>query len=430
MRVAVIGAGAAGLVTARELRREGLTPVVLEQTGRPGGTWVYDARSEGVHGSLYASLRTNLPRDLMAFDDLPFEDLGDPRRFPGHAEVLRYLDHFERTFDLAPCIRPDHTVTEVSPRDHDDAPWRAGAARPPHACPNAWRVRWTSPSGPGEDRFDAVAVCNGHYHAPRIPALPGLPAFAGAVTHSHAYREPTPFAGLTVALLGAKSSGIDLSLELATVARRVILCGRGLARADGLGPGGRLCHRPAITSLGPHALHLVDDTTETGIDALILCTGYRYVVPFLDPAAALLEPDDRRPFPLWLDLVSAHASTLALVGLPFQVVPFPLMHRQARLWARALAGRVALPGAAERLALANLRDARFAAAGVPLRHRLRYGAAQWPYTAYLARLAGDPPPPAWREPLNRIVAEARRGDPGGYRDRAFPTASDLEPKPQ
>ena len=37
----VIGAGAAGLVAARELAREGHQPTVWEQGRRPGGVWVY-----------------------------------------------------------------------------------------------------------------------------------------------------------------------------------------------------------------------------------------------------------------------------------------------------------------------------------------------------------------------------------------------------
>ncbi|WZZ13016.1 hypothetical protein YC2023_106105 [Brassica napus] len=39
--VAVIGAGAAGLVAARELRREGHSVVVFERQNQVGGTWIY-----------------------------------------------------------------------------------------------------------------------------------------------------------------------------------------------------------------------------------------------------------------------------------------------------------------------------------------------------------------------------------------------------
>ena len=71
LHVAVIGAGAAGLVAARELTREGHTPVVFERAASIGGNWVYDDAlapdqplgAAGVHSSLYASLRTNLPRE-------------------------------------------------------------------------------------------------------------------------------------------------------------------------------------------------------------------------------------------------------------------------------------------------------------------------------------------------------------------------------
>lgn len=45
----VIGAGAAGLVAARELLREGHAPTVYEQGGRPGGVWVYTDEAEEGH---------------------------------------------------------------------------------------------------------------------------------------------------------------------------------------------------------------------------------------------------------------------------------------------------------------------------------------------------------------------------------------------
>ncbi|MEM7155094.1 MAG: FAD-dependent oxidoreductase [Myxococcota bacterium] len=404
MEVAVIGAGAAGLVTARELMRAGLSVTVFERAAHPTGTWVYG------DSPLYASLRTNLPRDLMAFDDFAFEDAGDPRRFPGHEEVRRYLERFAQAHAIGPRMRTETTVTAVAPHTIQGL---------------RWRVAWRDAQGPAEADFDAVAVCNGHYLEPEIPRLPGTETFGGRIVHSRQYREPSAFADRHVVLWGAKSSGIDLSRELSTVARRVVLCSRDSPRVDGLGPRGNLNLRPNITALEPGGMRLSDGSREAGIDTLILCTGYRYAFPFLDPSAGVLEPGPARVFPLHLDLLSTRSLRLAFVGLPYQVVPFPLMHRQARLWATALTGTAALPEAPVRHSMALERDARFAAAGVPPRHRLRYGPRQFRYNALLAELAGDPPPPAWRAQLNRIVAEHRRRDPEGYRDFVFPTASEL-----
>ncbi|KAL0312830.1 UNVERIFIED_CONTAM: Flavin-containing monooxygenase FMO GS-OX4 [Sesamum radiatum] len=81
--VAVVGAGAAGLSAALELRREGHKVVVYERENQIGGTWAYTPETETdpigldptrniVHSSLYESLRTNLPREVMGFRVYPF----------------------------------------------------------------------------------------------------------------------------------------------------------------------------------------------------------------------------------------------------------------------------------------------------------------------------------------------------------------------
>ena len=65
MKVAVIGAGAAGLVALRHLsaRPEVFEAVAFEQTANIGGTWVYteqvgkDDSGLPVHSSMYANLR-------------------------------------------------------------------------------------------------------------------------------------------------------------------------------------------------------------------------------------------------------------------------------------------------------------------------------------------------------------------------------------
>lgn len=50
-RVAVIGAGAAGLAAARQLRLEGLEPVLFEQAEEEGGVWVYSDRTDDGGGA-------------------------------------------------------------------------------------------------------------------------------------------------------------------------------------------------------------------------------------------------------------------------------------------------------------------------------------------------------------------------------------------
>ncbi len=131
MRVAVIGAGAAGLVTAHELRRENHRVTVFEQSTQVGGLWNYTDSVEDdplgqrttrrIHTSLYESMRVNLPRDLMAFDGYTFDDAGgggdDWPRYPHHARVLEYLRRFAADTGVGELVRWGHRVRCVAPVD-------------------------------------------------------------------------------------------------------------------------------------------------------------------------------------------------------------------------------------------------------------------------------------------------------------------------
>jgi hypothetical protein len=200
------------------------------------------------------------------------------------------------------------------------------------------------------ERFDAVAVCNGHYAEPRVPDLPGMGAFPGALLHSHNYREPERFRDTTVAVLGASASGVDLARELGTVARRAYWCAESFPRVAQTGDGsGPVERRAAIAALKPDgSLTLQDGTTVPRVDAVLLCTGYRYHFPFL--GSDLIRVVDNWVQPLWQDLLHVEHPDLAFIGIPFRVVPFPLFEVQARWFARLLAGHVILPPLPDRVA--------------------------------------------------------------------------------
>ena len=72
LRVAVIGGGAAGLAAARVMSRNGIKPVVLEKDRAIGGVWRHVPSSST--RPMYKGLRTNLPRELMAFREKPWGD--------------------------------------------------------------------------------------------------------------------------------------------------------------------------------------------------------------------------------------------------------------------------------------------------------------------------------------------------------------------
>ena len=157
-----------------------------------------------------------------------------------------------------------------------------------------------------------------------------------------------------------------------------------------------------------------------------------------------------QPLPLWEHLFCPGFSVgLSLLGLPFKVVPFPLVEAQARLVARALAlvpstqeqrgeGReeespAAFPQSAQAMAAAALAASRERdEQGVARRHTHRMGCPS--HFEYIERLidaaldlggGGGPSSPSenwrlapWRQSMYIRASEARRQDADSYRDTA------------
>src|ERR1700733_2755042 len=63
--------------------------------------------------------------------------------------------------------------------------------------------------------------CCRHYSVPLVPEIPGLQEFTGQVFHSHTYRTPDKYKGKSALVLGARASGVDLAVEIASVADKV-----------------------------------------------------------------------------------------------------------------------------------------------------------------------------------------------------------------
>ncbi|KAL2243061.1 flavin-containing monooxygenase FMO GS-OX-like 9 [Sesamum indicum] len=348
-KVCVIGAGPAGLVAARELRKEGHSTVVLEQSHDVGGQWLYDPKVEEenplgkdrflkVHSSIYASLRLTSPREIMGFTDFPFvaRKGRDMRRFPGHEELFLYLQDFCERFGLREMIRFNTRVEHVEMLDYpvldDDL---------------KWVVRSKAAEKAVEEVYDAVVVATGHYSQPRLPRIKGMDTWKRRQMHSHIYRVPDPFKNEVVVVVGNSLSGQDISIELVNVAKEIHLSAKSLTISEGLSKVISKYHNlhlhPQIESLHEDGRVLFVDGSWFVADTIIYCTGYSYSFPFLDTKGIVVVDDDRvgplyeHTFPPSL------APSLSFIGIPRKIIGFPFFESQAKWIAQLLSGKRRLP---------------------------------------------------------------------------------------
>src|SRR5207247_3535089 len=73
----------------------------------------------------------------------------------------------------------------------------------------AWRLETSR----GVSQADRAVVATGHSKEPYLPRWPGT--FRGDLVHSAAYRNPAPYIGRRVLVVGAGNSGAEIAVDLA-----------------------------------------------------------------------------------------------------------------------------------------------------------------------------------------------------------------------
>ncbi|PJN34924.1 monooxygenase [Streptomyces sp. CB02613] len=181
--VYVIGGGPGGLATAAALRARGVRAVVLEKSDRVGASW----------RGHYDRLHLHTTRRWSALPGLKM-----PRKFGrwvGRDDVVRYLEKYTEHHELEVVTGVE--VTRVDPASDGSGDWQLTA------------------TGGRVLRGRAVVVATGFNHTPRIPDWPGHDTFTGELLHAAAYRNPAPYAGKDVLVVGIGNTGAEIAADLA-----------------------------------------------------------------------------------------------------------------------------------------------------------------------------------------------------------------------
>ncbi|MET8078917.1 NAD(P)/FAD-dependent oxidoreductase [Streptomyces sp. NPDC005303] len=179
--VYVIGGGPAGLSVAYALRARGVRAVVLEKSEHVGASWRRH----------YDRLHLHTTRRLSALPGLPM-----PRRFGrwvARDDVVRYLEKYAEFHEL-------ETVTGVEVSRVERTPDGTG-----------WLLHAT---GGRELTGAAVVVATGYNHTPLVPDWPGREEYKGELLHAGAYRNPAPYTGRDVLVVGVGNTGAEIAVDL------------------------------------------------------------------------------------------------------------------------------------------------------------------------------------------------------------------------
>ncbi|KAI9034147.1 FAD/NAD(P)-binding domain-containing protein [Hyaloraphidium curvatum] len=229
-KIAIVGAGPAGLVTAKYALELGFEVKVLEAEDELGGTF----RWRAYEGSELVS-----SRQLTAFSDLRLTDeyyspACSSRDHVMLEDYVRYLKDYAQHFGVLPHISFNSRVVSVVRTLEKPArytvTWTHTA--PGTAGEGFKAIGGTEAPGTGTESLecDFVAVCSGLHVIPNFPDIAGFENFAAngiEVLHSSAYKSKAVLAGKNVLICGLGETSSDVGHDAVHApAKEVVVCHR------------------------------------------------------------------------------------------------------------------------------------------------------------------------------------------------------------
>jgi hypothetical protein len=200
MRVGIVGAGVAGLTTAKVLMQAGHEVIVYDKAPDVGGVWSRTRR--------YPGLTTQSPKAQYSLSDFPMPR--DYPEWPSGAQVQAYLAAYATNFGLDDALRLSTEVTSAVP-----APGGG----------------WTVTVGGTAEGVDKLVVANGVFCEPAVPRYQGEAEFTaagGQVLAGTELHDEGQARGKRVLVVGYGKSACDITVPVSELAASTDVIARHL----------------------------------------------------------------------------------------------------------------------------------------------------------------------------------------------------------
>lgn len=188
----IVGAGPAGLAMAGRLRKMQIDFEIVEQSDRLAPAWHQH----------YDRLHLHTVKQFSALPHRPFPDSYPP--YVPKEQLLAYYRSYAEELAIQP-----HFLQQVQSIQKQQG-------------------HWITETTQGQRYRSAhVIVCTGFNRKPNMPDFPGMAEFAGTIVHSSEYKNPQPYEGQRILVVGMGNSGAEIALDLAEAGLTTYLSVRG-----------------------------------------------------------------------------------------------------------------------------------------------------------------------------------------------------------
>ena len=175
----IIGAGPAGLATAGRMRQANIDFEIFEKSQSVGNAW----------RNHYDRLHLHTVKQ---FSHLPFKPF--PKNYPTYVSrqlFVDYMDEYASHFKIAP-----NYGIEINSIKKENGKWKLN-------------------SNSNENYLaENIIIATGLNSSPKIPTWKGQELFKGNISHSATYKNPKPYIGKKVLVVGIGNTGAEVALDL------------------------------------------------------------------------------------------------------------------------------------------------------------------------------------------------------------------------